>query len=557
MFILFVVMVVWVGYIVFSLFKIQIFEYTKYLTKIKAQKTRVFSLHPKRGTIYDRNGEILAISVRAKSAFISNKDKLESLTLFRKIAAKIKLPRRKQRDIRKRIERGEKFIWIKRKLTQPEYNHLQKLSLSPDLHSSLDFIEEYKRIYPQKNIAAHVLGGVGIDEQGLYGVEYSLDSLIRGQGGRAKVELDARRKVFKINYLETPVPGRDLYLSIDASISFFVEQELTTTIKKSRAKGGTIIVLDARNGSVLAMASYPFYQPDRISTTSPMVLKNKAISFIYEPGSTFKVILASTALEKRVCYPQQIFDCYDGTFEIGDRTIVDIRGYGKMSFEDIIVHSSNIGAAKIGLRLGKDRYHKFIKEFGFGQKLGISLPAEEKGIFHPLKNWNQVTVAFHSDGYGIAVTPLQMATAFNVIASGGYFIPPTIIKQPAGRGAGSRKVKRILSSSTVHKLTTILTEVVSRGTGKKARINGIDIAGKTGTAKKLKNGKFQKIYVSSFGGFFPANRPRITILVVIDEPVGLYYGGDVAAPLFRRIAEKIMVYLKIFPELDTTNEVHI
>ncbi len=556
-FILFVVMVVWIGFIVFSLFKIQIFEYTKYLSKIKAQKTRVFSLHPKRGTIYDRNGEILAISIRAKSAFLSNKNQQESLKLFRQVAAKINISRKKRSNIRRRIQRGEKFIWIKRKLSQLEYDRLKQLNLSSNNHSPLDFIEEYKRIYPQKSIAAHVLGGVGIDEQGLYGVEYSLDSLIRGKGGRAKVELDARRKIFKINYLEKPVPGKDLYLSIDASISFFVEQELKKAIIAARAKGGTVIVLDALDSSVLAMASYPFYQPDRLSSTSPKILKNKAISFLYEPGSTFKVILASSALEKKVCYPQQIFDCYDGIFEIGDRKIFDVKGFGKMTFEDIIVHSSNIGAARIGLRLGKDRYHQFIEAFGFGKKLGISLPAEEKGIFHPVKDWNQVTVAFHSDGYGIAVTPLQMAAAFNVIASGGYLISPTIVKSSTVRGAGTLAATRVLSSSTVHKLTTILTEVVKRGTGKKAKINGIDIAGKTGTAQKLKHGKFQKIYVSSFGGFFPASRPRLTMLVVIDEPVGLYYGGDVAAPLFRSIAEKIMIYLKIFPELDSTNEVRI
>ena len=556
-FVLFLMISVWIVLIGGTLIKTQVLNYKKYLSKIKAQKTRFLDLHPKRGTIYDRNGEILAISIKAKSAFLSNKDISDSLRLFGKIARVVRIGKNSRKKIRTRIRHGDKFIWIKRKLADSEYEKLRIIKKSSNNKSILDFIEEYKRLYPQKELACHVLGGVGIDEQGLSGIEYELDPFISGSGGKVKVELDARRRIFKVDYLNQPTPGKDIYLTIDSSLQFFVERELKKKIKELRAESGTVIIMDSQTGSILALASYPGYEPNEISRTSLKKRRNLAVSFSYEPGSTFKVILAAAALENKVCYPQQVFDCYRGVFQIRDRKIFDVKPFGKLSFADILVYSSNIGAAKIGLRLGKKRFFKNIKDFGFGEKMGINLHAEEKGILHPLNKWNEVSVAFISEGYGIAVTPLQMLRAFNVIASGGFLMQPYVVGRLADVTLNSRKDIRVLSASTVHRISSIMTDVVNRGTGKNARIEGIDIAGKTGTAKKLKNGKYEKIYVSSFGGFFPVQNPRITMFVVVDEPKGVYYGGDVAAPLFKSIVEKLMVYLNIFPELDNRNEIRL
>lgn len=556
-FFIFVFFSLWVLFICFSLVRIQVFNYGKNVSRVQAQSNRIFTTNPQRGTIYDTNGEILAISVKAKSAFLSNKNSLHSMAIFNSVKKKIHLDYSDIKNIKERIRRGDKFIWIKRKLSEEEYQRLKKIKDTNKSTSILDFVEEYKREYPQNTTACHILGGVGVDEQGLYGIEYSMDSTIMGKGGEASVQLDARRKVFKLEYLTEPEPGRDIYLTIDSSIQFFVEKELKQTVEKYHAKGGTVIVMDAEDGAILAMAGYPVFQPDRIAETQPRVIKNKAISYLYHPGSTFKVVLASTALEKNICSPQHEFNCYNGVYRVRDQQITDVHPYSRLSFEDIIIHSSNIGAAKIAERLGATNYYNGIKKFGFGSHMDIRLPAEEAGIFKPVKRWTGVSLQFMAHGYEIAVTPLQMARAFNVIAADGYLVQPYILKKVQDAFLKQPAKVQILSPGTVHRMTSIMTEVVNSGTGQNARIPGIKIAGKTGTSKKIIKNKNMRKYVPSFGGFFPAGNPRVTLFVVIEEPKGAFYGGDVAAPLFKSIAERLMIYLRIFPELDKTNEIKI
>lgn len=553
-FALFVFFSLWVLFIAVSLVRIQVFNYGKNVSKVRAQSNRVFPVNPKRGTIYDSEGEVLAISVKAKSAFLSNKNNIQSLALFKSIRRQVRLTSEEKANIESRIRRGEKFIWIKRKLSDKEYARLEKIKDTNRSTSVLDFIEEFKRVYPQGTTACHILGGVGVDEQGLYGIEYGLDSTIRGKKGEARVMLDARRKIFKLDYLTEPVPGKDIYLTIDSSIQFFVEKELGETVEKYKAKGGSVIVMDVDDGAVLAMASYPVYRPDRVKYTPPKQVSNRAISFLYPPGSTFKIILASTALELNKCSPQQVFNCYNGVYKIRDREIVDVHPFDKLTFEDIIIQSSNIGAAKIAEKLGRRNYYAGIKRFGFGKRTGIRLPAEERGIFKPPDRWSGVTLQFLAYGYEINVTPLQMTRAFNALASGGYMVEPYILKKIDGVFLKPKRKTNILSPGTVQRMVSIMTEVVDSGTGKKTRIAGIKIAGKTGTSKKISR---NKKYVPSFGGFFPVGNPRITVFVVIDEPKGAYYGGDVAAPLFKSIAEKLSIYLRIFPELDDNTEIRL
>jgi cell division protein FtsI (penicillin-binding protein 3) len=556
-FFLFVFFFLWVLFICSSLVKIQVIDYSKNVAKVRAQSNFVFPLNAKRGTIYDCKGEVLAISVKVKSAFLNNKEEAQSLSLFKDIAKGIFLTSAEKRNIEDRLRRGEKFTWIKRKLSPEEYEVLKKIKDSNKSSSTLDFVEEYKRVYPQNTTACHVLGGVGLDEQGLSGLEYELEPILRGTAGKARVMRDARRKAFKLSYLNEPMPGSDAYLTIDSSIQFMVERELKKTVEQYEAKGGTVIVMDTRDGAILAMAGYPDFCPDGIRNTPPDITKNKAISFLYHPGSTFKIILASIALEANVCSTQNVFNCYNGTYKIMDRQITDVHPYSQLSFQDIIIHSSNIGAAKIAERLGKTRYYNGIKKFGFGEQSGIKLPGEEKGLFKPVKQWSGVSLQFIAGGYEIAVTPLQMIRAFNVIASGGYLVEPYILKEMNGIFIKPKPGIKILGSSTVDRMTDIMTEVVNSGTAKKTQIAGIKIAGKTGTTKKIgANGSIRQ-YVPSFGGFFPADNPKVALFVVIDDPKGNYYGGDVAAPLFKSIAEKLLLYFKIFPKLDDNSEIRI
>ncbi|MCP5046853.1 MAG: penicillin-binding protein 2 [bacterium] len=563
-FALFILFSLWVLGIGAALVKTQVFDYSKNVNKVRSQSNRTIDQYPKRGTIYDSQGEVLAISVKAKSAFLSNKDKTDSFRLFNDIVRhRFKFNTKKKRDIRRRIGRGDKFIWLKRKLSDKEYNRLKKVKEKNrgGSRSQLGFIEEYKRIYPQGATASHILGGVGIDEQGLYGIEVSLDSTIRGKGGKAKVVQDARHKVFNLQYLTLPVPGRDIYLTIDSSIQFFVEKELEQTVKAFKARSGAVIVMNSHDGSILAMAGYPHYDPGNLKTVSPSRTRNNAISANYHPGSTFKVVLAATALERNICSPQQAFNCYNGVYQVKDRTIYDEHAYERLSFEEIIIYSSNIGAVQIGKKLGRKRYYQGIKNFGFGSRTDIRLPGEENGILHPLNKWSGVSMAFHSYGYEIGVTPLQMIQAFNVMASGGYRIQPYVLKKIDGVHLKGPQKEKILSDGTVHRMVSIMTDVVNKGTGKKARIEGIQVAGKTGTTKKIIPGKNKskgpRKYVSSFGGFFPAKNPKVTMFVLLDEPKGQFYGGDVAAPLFKSIAEKLSIYLKVFPELDKKREIRL
>lgn len=553
-FAVFLIFACWVVFILFSLVRIQVFNYSKNVARVRAQSNRMFEVHPKRGTIFDSKGDILAISIKAKSAFLGSKNESHSLALLKSIRRKIKLTYKEYKKIEKRIRTGDHFIWIKRKLTDKEYKSLLAIKKSNKSQSHLDFIEEYKRVYPQGATACHILGGVGVDEQGLYGVEYSLDSVIRGQGGKARVMQDARRKAFNLEYLTRPAPGKDIYLTIDSSIQFFVEKELQKVVDNFKARGGAVIVTDARDGAVLAMASYPDYRPDRIKYASIDVLRNRGIAYNYHPGSTFKIVLASIALEKNVCSPLREFNCHNGVYKVRKETIYDVHPYSRLTFEGIIIKSSNIGAAKIGERVGRNRLYEGIRTFGFGRRIGLELPAEENGILHPVKTWSGVSVPYLSHGYEIAVTPIQMTRAFNVLASGGFLMKPYVIKKIDGVFLKQPSRERILSASTVHRMRNIMQEVVNTGTGTKSRIDGIKIAGKTGTTKKI--GKSKK-YVSSFGGFFPADNPRVTMFVVIEEPKGLYYGGDVAAPLFKSIAERLLIYLRVFPELDKRNEIRI
>lgn len=550
-------LLVWALFLAVMLVKVQVVDYRHNIQKVRSQSKRVFESHPKRGTIYDRNGQILAISVEAYSAFFSNRDPAATELLLEKVNRILRMGGDQRKKVWKRIRNGERFIWVKRKLSTDEYQSLSALQKKENAFEILGFWKEHKRLYPQGETAAHILGGVGVDEQGLEGIELALDKEIRGQGGQMEALLDARKQVFQFEYIQQPVPGKEIYLTIDTAVQFFVERALTRTIKDLSAKGGSVIVMDSQTGELLAMASAPGYNPAELGSVSRNQIRNRAVSFLYDPGSTFKMVAASAALEDNICYPQQIFDCSNGEFRYRGSLITDHKPYSRLTFEEVLIHSSNIGAARIALLLGRERFYRAIVDYGFGRKSGLPLPAEERGMLHPLNRWSDVSTAFLAFGYEILVTPIQMTQAYNVLANGGVFLSPQLISRIGREPVAPGPSHRVIGESTRSRMVTILQDVVVKGTGKKAAIAGLDVAGKTGTAKKVVNGRYTRNYISSFGGFFPAHDPRVTLYVVIDEPQEIYYGGDVAAPLFREIAESVMVYLKIFPKREDGGEIRI
>ncbi len=541
--------VFWGMLLVGRLFQLQILNYSFYLNRIKEQTYRQINLLAKRGTIFDRNGNILAISVESKSLFLINKDHRLSFQVVQQLKKNIDIPNRNK--IYERIKKGERFIWIKRLLSESEYIKVQNINFSKEEKNIINFLSEYKREYPLKKIAAHILGGVGLDERPLAGIELTQNSSLGGKGGKVEVLLDARRRIFDWKYLEKPQKGSDIYLTIDANLQYFIQKELEQFIFNENASGGAVIVLDSKNGEVLAMASYPDFSPEEISRAKDFQLKNLAVAMLYHPGSTFKIVTASAALESNICFPQQYFNLNNGALKVENLTIRDVHPYSNLSFEEIIINSSNVGAAKIGMILGKEKLFQAIKNFGFSQKTGIELPDEEKGIFSPPNRWSKVSLPFIAHGYEIAVTPLQICRMFNVIASGGLLLTPHLLKKD------DLPAEKILSPGTVQRISKIMVHAVEEGTGKKAIIPGVKIAGKTGTTKIISKNKSNSGYISSFGGFFPAENPIITMFVVIDNPKKGYYGGDVAAPLFRNIAEKILLYLNIIPEINPLSEIRL
>lgn len=546
-FVIFLFFGVWVLGIVFTLVRHQVFNYSRYLERVKAQSKGIVTLHPRRGTIYDRNGEILAISIQSHSAFLSAKEPDRCIKLFERLQRMLPVSVQDADEIRRRIRRGDRFIWYRRKLDDEDYLRLVKLQKSQEEPALLHFIKEYRRVYPQKEVAAHLLGGVGIDEQGLFGIEYGLDRMVRGQGGKVRVQRDARRRVFAVEPIDETRPGRDVTLTVDVPLQYLVQQELEKGVRRFKARAGAAIVMDVHDGSILAMASYPNFSPDLAWKVPYKRVRNKALSFLYEPGSTFKIILAAAALENRVVTTSQEFDCGNGHFVFRNRRIEDVHPFDRLSFRDIIVQSSNVGAARVGLALGSERYYHAIRAFGFGRPVTLDLPGNESGLLKPARNWSEVSPAFMAFGYEIMVTPLQMARAFNAIAADGWMVEPRLLKRVEGVSLSLDKGYRVISTDTARQIQTIMREVVERGTGRKSQVPGLAIAGKTGTAKKVKNGEYSKTYVSSFGGFFPLPSPRYTLFIVVDEPRPLYYGGDVAAPLFQSICERMRITERVFP----------
>ncbi|MBA7634371.1 Stage V sporulation protein D [subsurface metagenome] len=535
------------------LWYLQILKTEEFQVRATRQHEKTIKLEAKRGKIYDRQGRELALSMEVDSIFAAPKEIKKKKDTAKKISSILQLEFRK---INKKLHKRKSFVWLKRKVDPQEADSLRKLNLA-----GIYFLKESKRFYPKREIASHILGFVGIDNQGLEGIEKLYDRQIKGSPGRGVIEKDALgRQIFSRNKkeeLSSPSDGSSLVLTIDEVIQYYAERELERAFQNYKAKSGTVIIMVPRTGEILALANRPTYDPNKFQKSRPAFWRNRAITDSFEPGSTFKIVTAAAALEEGLVKENDLFYCEKGAWRIGSRVIHDVHEHAWLSFSRVIEESSNIGTVKVGFKVGPKRLYKYIRAFGFGARTGIGLPGEARGLIRSPKRWTEASLRAIPYGQEVAVTPLQLISAFSVLANRGILMKPQIIKcikDSEGKVIRDFKpapVRRVISISTAEKVTSILTKTVERGTGREARIPGYKIAGKTGTAQKVdpRERRYSRDkFVSSFVGYFPAEAPRIAILVLIDEPQKIHYGSLVAAPLFKRIAQEVLRYLEIAPE---------
>lgn len=509
-----------------------------------------------RGTIYDRNGKVLAVSTVVQSMYADPK----VLNRSPEALADILLPYMdiKREDLIERLHRDTRFVWLERLLDKSESDAIKNI-LQQEKIEGIYFVEESKRYYPNGNLLAQVLGFVGIDDKGLDGIESVVDSMIRGDSVNLKLTTSRHGVPILESNLAQMMPDkeRSVYLTIDANIQFFAERALDRAMGRTKSAGGTIIVMDPRTGEILAMASRPTYDPNHFTEWSETQFRNRAVVNLYEPGSTFKPIIAAAALASGTVTPDTVF--HDtGAVHASGHVIKnwDEEGYGDVRLEDIIKHSINTGFAELGLKVGGAVLTDYAKRFGFGKKTGIELPGEGSGILFNPEDMRASDTATMSIGQSIAVTPLQMIQAYGALANDGQMMKPHVIdkvKNPDGsvyKDYPNEKVGEPISKQVAQTLMPMLEKVVSEGGGIKARVPGYRLAGKTGTAQKLDTvhgGYLDGRYIASFIGFGPIERPEVVCLVVLDDPEGVYYGGQIAAPVFAEVMTQIMRYKGLHP----------
>ncbi|HLY37054.1 MAG TPA: penicillin-binding protein 2, partial [Candidatus Binatia bacterium] len=516
-----------------------------------AQHRARIELTPHRGAIVDRHGEALALSVDVPSVYVRPHE-VRRPDAAVALAGALHLP---AKTVRAKLASPRPFVWMKRQATPREAEAVEGLAI-PGVYT----VAEGRRFYPHNALAAHVLGFVGVDSQGLEGIERRLDRIIRGQSHDIEADRDARgRAMFTAGVDVPPDEGSRVELTLDAGIQDATERELAAGVAAARAAGGAAVVLDPMTGEVLALANAPSFDPNQPGAMHDRRwrdrVRDRAITDPYEPGSTFKAILAAAAIEERVVRPTDMFFCENGRYQIGRWTVHDSHAHGWLNFAEVIQYSSNIGATKVGDRLGAERYYRYLRAFGFGARTGVELPGESPGIMRPVDTWARIDLATHSFGQGVSVTPMQMVAAFAAIANGGVMMRPYLVRRvvdPSGVVMLENRptsLRRVVSPATAATVTTLLRRVVEEkgGTGERARMDDFPVAGKTGTAQKVNlHGRgYSTKRIGSFVGFVPADAPRVVILVLIDEPGTSSYGGVVAAPVFRDIATAVLQRLGV------------
>lgn len=541
----------WILAIGFRLVRLQVVKYGFFTQLAHKQQNRSLPVPPRRGNILDRNGSPLAMSVSVDSVFAVPSEVRDQETTAAVLGQVLNLDPAK---IAVQLNSPRPFVYIKRKVDAETSERIRQLNLR-----GIYFRNEPKRFYPNRELAAQVLGYVGMDDEGLGGLERQFDDDLRGIPGKELISIDARRKWFE-RVEKPPDPGQNLVLTIDQTIQYIAERELQRGMEDTKAIGGTVIVQNPRTGEILALANRPTFNPNVFNNVPLDLLKNHAISDVYEPGSVFKIVTYSGAFEQHLVTPEDKIDCQHGSIDVFGMRIRDHESLGVVTIAEALAHSSDVAAIKVGMRLGEERLYHYIREYGFGAQTGIELPGETRGLTKPVNRWSKVSIGAISMGQEIGVSPIQAISMVSTIANDGVYTPPRIVGGELPPDAAPKPVvfhpapqHRVVSSMTAAQMKKMMEGVVLFGTARRAILDGYTSAGKTGTAQKVDaaTGAYSKTkYVASFIGFAPVNSPAITIAVILDSPVGLHQGGQVSAPVFKRIAEAVLEYMHVPHDAD-------
>ena len=522
---------------------IQIVDGAGYEAMASRQHRETIEIPAGRGTIYDRTGEPLAIGEQATSVYADPRNVIAPKKAAVKVAQQLGLdPDELYPSL---VDRTRRFVFIDRKADPVKARALQKLGVA-----GIGFFPEERRTYPQGRVASQLLGFAGTDNRGLDGLERSLDRTLAGKAGYEIVVRDPAGQAIDVVTSRRERPGRNVLLTLDHQLQANAEQILASAVSSWGAKGATAVVMNPRTGAILAMANAPTFDANRFSSAPAEERRNRAVTDVYEPGSTFKIVTVAAALEDNVVTPDTAFTLAP-TIKVADRVIREahVRGTERMTVRQILSESSNVGTITIAKeRLGGPELASWIDRFGFGKKTGSELPGESAGMVVPYQDWSGSTIGTVPIGQGIAVTPLQMVGAYAAIGNGGVMPPAHVVAKVGGKKVRHGKGRRIVSRHTADRMTAMFRDVVVEGTGTEAAIPGYTVAGKTGTANKAEGGRYVQKYVASFVGLVPARNPRLAILVMVDEPRGQIWGGVVAAPIFRDIARFALQYLEVPPD---------
>jgi cell division protein FtsI/penicillin-binding protein 2 len=536
----------------YRLADIMLIDHNWYLQKARGQQVRKEINPVKRGTIYDRRGRELAVNLETESVFCNPAEILSAGEVARTLASAINTD---EKTVYARLVTNKRFSWIERKMETMQARQIRDLRIK-----GVGLVQEMKRVYPKGALASHIIGFVNLDNKGMEGIEAGYEKYLSSKEESKYVIRDAKGKHLSTGSTKE-IRGNNIVLTIDEGLQYILEKNLDSAMKKWRAASATAIMMDPHTGEILAMANRPTFNPSDLSSVDLNQVRNRAITDCYEPGSTFKVVVGMAALEEKKVTPYTIIDCSAGSVEVGGRRIKDDHRNGVLTFHGVIQKSSNVGTIKTAQMLGKEKVYEYIKKFGFGDKTGIDLQGEIAGIARHSDRWSGMSIGAIAIGQEIAVTPLQIVRAYSVVANGGYLVTPHVVKEIRDpEGAVIRKdvrtPKRILSEKTALTFREILKTVTEQGgTAKQAAVSGNSVAGKTGTAQIFdqKTKRYSKTrYIASFVGFVPADNPRLAMVVVIQEPKGAIYGGVVAGPVFRDIADQALSYLTI--PLDNATE---
>jgi cell division protein FtsI (penicillin-binding protein 3) len=541
----------WAAVVALRLVQVQVLGHARAKAAVLRQALDETAIEPRRGNILDRNGEILACTLPSPSVFVRPVAKETPEATRRKVRTlqkELGLSEKEVAAVQGRLAAGSAFVYVKKKVTEEAAARVMALKLP-----GVELEPGTRRYYPLGSLAAHILGGINLTGDSSRGIEYRYDKLLAGERGRQLSYQVNGGRDYQTQIIQPPVPGRDIVLTIDATIQYVAEKELARAVAEHKAAWGSVIIMDPGSGEVLAMASWP--TSDLNDYPGPEdTWMNRPVGASYEPGSTFKIITAAAARERDRVGFSEVFDCSAGFIRVGGTTITDHDREHVLSFPQVIIKSSNVGTVLFAQRLTIPEYHATIKAFGIGTKTGIELPGEEPGRLSPPDQWNRkVSLPHIAIGYEVMVSPLQMLRAMNVFATGGLLVRPRIVSDGAAAaeaGGGEAPVRAISAKTAADLVGRVFEAVVEEGTAKEGRLDGFRIAGKTGTAKKYDPAVrgYTKNYTASFVGFTPVGKPRLSMIVVLDSPKEYYYGGQACAPVFRDIARQVLRYLRVPPE---------